>query len=320
MKPLLPRLLLLLAALSYSIAGAGAERIAIFDYDQRTAENPGIAPYLEQQLRASIADLTLDRFTANSDRQQGIELLDRLDSENWDLIVTITTDALHLALHRLRNTPFVFTNVNNPKAFGIDTGRDQQRRFTGASYYVPARQQLEFFLSIQPDIDRLGFLFDPDNRSMQVEAQEVRQACLELGIELRYRRVSADTSLAAMAAELATDGVDAIVATSSDKIYLRIGQIEQGIKQQQAMANTAASAGGKIPIYSFNVRGVEQGALAALASDHRQMVDQLVIPRVQALLSGNKSAAELTIGYLAMPQRYFNDRAMATFGFERPQP
>ncbi len=299
---------LLLSLLLVPVLAFGEGRVAIFDYDQRTAAAPGVAPYLAQQLRSWDPTLTLVSLSAEGDRQRGIELLDRLDAESWDLIITITTDALQLALHRLHQTPFVFTNTNNPSAFGIEDRGEQQRRFTGASYYVPARQQLELFLQIQPDIRRLGFLFDPDNRSMLVEAQEVRQACKELGIEFRYRRLSPESSLLQMAAELAAEGVDAIVATSSDRIYLRVAEIERGLGERQ------------IPIYSFSAQGVAQGALAALASNHHDMIDQLVIPRVQALLTGDRSPAELAIGYLATPQRYFNDQALARFGFKRPKP
>lgn len=301
-------LLLLLGLLLLPIPGFSENRVAIFDYDQRTPDNPGIAPYLEQQLRSADATLTLIALSAQGDRQRGIKLLEQLDEENWDLIITITTDALHLAMRRLRKTPFVFTNANNPRAFGIEDSNNKERLFTGASYYVPARKQLEFFLAIQPDIRRLGFLFDPENRSMQAEAQEVRQACKDLGIKFFYRRVNARSQLAPMSAQLAAEGVDAIVATSSDAIYLRVAEIERGLGTDQ------------IPIYSFNVSGVEHGALAALASDHRVMVDQLVVPRVQALLGGDKSPADLPIGYLESPQRYFNDRSLNKFGLKRPAP
>ncbi len=300
------RLMLLLSLLLVPLLTVAERRVAIFDYDQRTSEAPGIAPYLEQQLRARDPTLTLIVYSAEGDRRRAIELLDRLDSEGWDLIITITTDALQLALHRLRKTPFVFTNVNNPGTLGIEDRGSEDRRFTGASYYVPVRQQLEFFLQIQPDIRRLGFLFDPDNRSMQVEAREVRQACRELGIEFLYRRTGSGQSLALMAGELAAEGVDALVATSSDRIYLRIAEIEKGLRPHL------------IPIYSFNARGVEQGALAALASDHRAMVDQLVIPRVLALLSGHKSPAQLPVGYQENPQRYINTGVLERFGFKRP--
>ncbi|HEY5717978.1 MAG TPA: ABC transporter substrate binding protein [Motiliproteus sp.] len=281
-------------------------RVALFDFDQRTATAPGITPYLEQALRKADPSLTVLSVSAQGNRQRGIELLDQLEQEHWDLVITITSDALQLALHRLSKTPFVFTNVHNPKAFGLDDSADRNRNFTGASYYVPVRQQLELFLALQPSIQRLGFLFDPDNRSMLAEAQEVRTACDELGIEFLYRRVASGQSLGRMAAELVIAGADALVLTSSDKIYLGVAEIEQGLEQQA------------VPIYSFNARGVELGAVAALASDYQAMVDLLVIPRAMALLRGEKTPAELPIGYLEAPRRLINAEALTRFGLKPP--
>lgn len=299
---------LLLSFLIFPGLSFGEGRVAIFDYDYRDFDEPGFAPYLEKKLSKWDPTLTIVTLSAEGDQQQGIMLLDQLDNEKWDLIITITTDALHLALHRLHKTPFVFTNAGNPSALGITDMGDINRTFTGASYYVSARKQLEFFLQIQPEIQRLGFLFDPNNRSMLVEAQDVRQACKELGIEFIYRRVATEASLALMASELVAEGVDAIVATNSDRIYLRISEIEKGLGAHQ------------VPIYSFSFLGVEKGALAALASDHWEIIDKLVIPRVQLILRGHKLPSELAIGYLPSPQRYFNDEALKRFGFQRPEP
>ena len=304
----MPSLALFLSLLLFPLLVAADGRVAIFDYDNRTVESPGVAPYIEQQLDAWDPTLTIMQLSAKGDRRRAVDILNRLDSEQWDLVITITTDAFQLALRHLNSTRFVFTNANNPKAFGIEDRGDKGRHFTGASYYVPAKQQLEFYLAVQPGIRRLGFLFDPANRSMQVEAREIRQACHELGIKFLYRRVGVEDDLADMAAELSREGVDAIVATSSDRIYLRIPVIERGLGNSS------------LPIYSFNVRGVEMGALAALASDYREMVDQLVLPRVKAILGRHKTPAQLEIGYLAVPQRYFNEKALERFGFEKPDP
>jgi putative ABC transport system substrate-binding protein len=301
------RLLLLALLLYLPIATMAAGRIAIFDYDLRSPNAPGVAPYLEAQLKTWKPSLEIFRISAEGDRRRATEQLSQLDQQGWDLIVTITTDAFLIARHQLKNTPFVFTNINNPRAFGLNPRAEPGRRFTGASYYVPVKQQLELFLQIQSELSTLGFLFDPANRSMQAEAQEVRRACQELNIKFQYRTLSEGRPLGQLAQELTAEGVDALVATSSDRIYLQIGQIEQAISDHP------------LPIYSFNAKGVTLGALAAMASDHRAMIDQLVMPRIKALQQG-QPIDRLAIGFLAKPQRYLNTEAIQRFGLQLPPP
>lgn len=300
------RSLLLALLLHLPILVMADGRIAIFDYDLRSPSDPGVAPYLEGQLKAWKPSLEIIRTSAAGDHQRAIKQLERLDQQDWDLIVTITTDAFLLARRQLKNTPFVFTNINNPRAFGIATGAKPGRNFTGASYHVPVRKQLELFLQIQPNLETLGFLFDPDNRSMQAEAQEVRQACLELNIKFQYRTLTEGQPLGQIARELVSSGADALVATSSDRIYLRVDEIQQAISEQP------------VPIYSFNALGVQQGALAAMASDHWAMIDQLVLPRIKALQQGQPIDG-LPIGFLSQPRRYLNEEAIAQFGLQLPR-
>ena len=281
-----------------------AGRIAIFDYDARTPENPGVAPYLQHQLKLWNPNIEVKYHSALNDGDNAIRMLQDLDGQQWDLIVTITTDAMLLALHYLRDTPFVFTNVNNPKVFSIQNRGGDDRNFTGATYYVPVKKQLQLFLRIQPDIKCLGFIFDTTNRSMQAEAREIRQACLDLGIDFRYRRIKQKEDLEEATKYLVDVGSDAIVATSSGKVYMNIEEITQVSKS--------------IPVYSFNARGVTRGAVAALSTDYWDMIDELVIPRIKAIMDEKTPIHELEIGYPSKHRVKINQKALEYHGLNAP--
>ena len=283
-----------------------ANRIAIFDYDLRTADDPGVGPYLQHKLKTWKPDIELKYISANGDSERAVTLLKELDSQRWDLIVTITTDAMLLARHQLIKTPFIFTNVNNPKVFGIEDRGGEGRNFSGASYYVPIKKQLQFFKRIQPGIERVGFLFDPSNRSMQAEAREARQACLDLAISFRYRRVNTDAELKEAADYLIKAGSDALIATSSGKIYMNM----------PVLLEVADNYG--IPIYSFNARGVDGGAVAALSSNYWEMIDELVMPRIKAVIDGGQKVHELEIGYPKNHQMKVNEQSLERHGLIPP--
>jgi ABC-type uncharacterized transport system substrate-binding protein len=102
------------------------------------------------------------------------------------------------------------------------------------------------------------------------------------------------------------DGVDAIIATSSDKVYNNIGQI----------LNTCNDAG--VPIYSFNKSGVRLGAVAALASDYFEMVDRLLIPMAIKVLHGNVNPGDLPPAFLRKNLVYLNARQIKRLHLQVP--
>ena len=278
---------MLIRLLAWPMPCAGADwNVAIFDYDDRLHEADTVAKYLERQLTAAEPAIRVKQFSGKGDEQVAIATLKELDRAGYDLIITITSDALILAQHFLRQTPTLYTNVNDPLSLGVATLDAPGGNISGASYYVPVREQLALFTEIQPNIKTIGFIFDETNRSRQAEVRESRNTCLDMGLRTEIRLITRAEELPINVAELLNAEVDAIVVTSSETIYDNIARFKPLCDQ----------AG--IPIYAYHRNAVERGAIAALSSDYYVIAEQLVVPMALRALREHISPGTFPAAFL----------------------
>lgn len=285
----------------------GQQRVAVFDFDDRL-DSPGtVAKYIEQKLKEQVEpNLIVDQFSGEEDDKVTRDTLKSLDASGYDLVVTVTSDALVPAQHYLTKTPALFTNVNNPLFLGLNTLEAAGGNMSGASYYVPIEKQLKLFMTLQPAIKTLGFIFDNEAQSKRIEVAEVRKSCKNLGIEHELEFVSEKSELLSAAADLIHKKVDAIVVSSSGKIYKNV-DLFVGISTQEG-----------IPVYSFHKSGVEKGAVAALASDYYVMVDKLIIPMAQRVLKEGVSPGMMPVAFLEEPFIFLNLTQASRLGITVP--
>ena len=277
-------ILLLLACHNTTHAG---KRLAIFDYDNRLHVDDTVAKYLERQLTQQFAELSIDQYSGFGSVAQSSEKLTAIDNMGYDLIVTITSDALIIARHKVTKTPLLFTNVSNPLFLGLKDLTKPGNNLSGASYYVSIDKQIEFFKKIQPTMKVVGVIFDSRNKSRRVEVRETRQAFSSNRIKFVGEVIQSKLDLEQAAQRLVTKGVDAIIVTSSGEIYNNLGRVK------------TVTDSVNIPIYSYHRKAVENGAIASLSSDYFQMVDLLVLPMVREVIKREKSPSAMPFRFLS---------------------
>ena len=289
----LPWAVLLVSVLAIHLP-ANASQVAIFDFDDRLDQQGTIARYIEKKLILSGSLIKVVQYSGKSNRELSVKVLQKLDSQNYDLIITVTSDALIIAHHTLFKTPVLYTNVNNPLSLGFRTLGPPGGNISGASYYVSIEKQLALYKKLQPGLNKVGFIFDRNNMSRKVELSEARQACQKLGLAYEIEIVSVRADLNEKVRRLIDHGAQAIVATSSDLIYNNI----------PLFAEVCEKAG--VPVYSFSRNGVQQGAVAALAADRYRMVDELLIPMALKVLREKVSPGTMPAAFLEKNLIYLN--------------
>ncbi len=269
-----------------SHTNAFAYKVAVFDFDDRLNKEQTTAKYLENNLKQADKDILVYQFSGKGDVTHSVKIMKELDDGAYDLIIIITSDALIIAHHVIKKTPTIYTNVNNPLSLGYRTLGAPGGNISGASYYVSIEKQLTLYKRIFPNIETIGFIFDRNNKSKKVELPEVREACKKLGIEYAISVVSHHDELNATAKQLINEGMDALSIGSSGMLYNNISRFIAICDKE------------KIPVFSFNKKGVKQGAVAALASDYNLMVDKLVIPMALRILQNGISPGEMPAAFL----------------------
>ncbi|THB75251.1 MAG: hypothetical protein D3926_20535 [Desulfobacteraceae bacterium] len=300
-------LVFILTCIFLSRASAHAPRVAVFDFDDRLAQEATTAKYIETQLSKKMPGVVVDQYSGKKSVPLSIDLLQTIDNNNYDLLIIITSDALIIANHIIKNTPTLFTNVNNPMYLGLKTLGPPGGMISGASYYIPVEKQLALYMKIIPGLNRIGFIFDRNNKSKKVELPEVRNVCERIGVDYMIEMISSDRDLYGAATKLINGNVQALVIGSSDLLYDNITLFLDACNQQS------------VPVFSFNRKGVMQGALAALSSDYNRMADELIIPMAVLVLEHHKSPGDMPVGFLKENRIYININQARMLGLDIPQ-
>ncbi len=272
-------------------------RVAVFDYDIRSTGEITIAKHIEKQLRnnTGLRFHEINHFNGEENQNKTMDVLTGLDSEKYDLIITISSDAMIPAHHTISRTPLLFTNINNPRFFGIQNPNRPGRNMSGVTYYVPAAKQIALFQKIMGEkLCKLGMIFDKHAKSRRAELWEFRSVARKMEITNKIVLVDAPENLPDATKKLLSCHVDAIVVTSSDKIYDHF----------ESMIDMCTNQ--KIPIFSVNKKGVEKGAIAAFASDYKAMVDECLIPMAIEVLDKGVNPGVMPVRSLKNPSIYLN--------------
>ncbi len=283
-------------------------KVAIFDYDIREKNKQSVAKYIEEKLLKSGLEFSnIDQFTGLERDDVSISVLKKLENDNYDLIISITSDAMGPAEYRLKTTPWLFTNVNNPKFFGIGNYKYPGGNRSGVTYYVDSLKQLSFFNEIlNGKLKKIGLIFDHHAKSRPAELHDFRRAAIKLKMKHIIKVIQKKEELPLIVNEMIAKKVDAILLTSSGKLYNNIDLI----------LNQSTQA--KIPIFSVNRKGVPNGALSALSSDYYKMVDENLISMVIDVLKYGKDPGTLPIQHLKNPLIYINQTQSNKLGIIIP--
>ncbi|MCP4689793.1 MAG: hypothetical protein GY859_17200 [Desulfobacterales bacterium] len=284
-----------------------AQRVAIFDYDDRMNNPASLSFHIESRLKEMFPASEVAQYTGRNDEAYSVRVLCGIEKEGFDLVIVLTSDALILAQHTLLKTPTLYTNVNNPLLLGFRTLGPSGGNISGASYYIPARKHLAVYRAIQPGLKRPGFIFDKNNKSRKVELPEAREACAGLGLRFDMELVENKGELRGAAAELISRGADALIAASSGTIY-------ENIRLFRDLADQA-----EIPIYSFYKTGAFNGAAAALSSDYFRMADELLLPMARRALIDKISPGAMPVAFLKRNKLFINRSRAEKLGLEIPR-
>jgi putative ABC transport system substrate-binding protein len=287
-------LIILYIIVSLTSAQAQVYSVAVFDYDDRLDQEESTAKYIERQLTEKVPSIVLEHFSGKEDLPTSIKVLQELDTKGYDLIITITSDALVIAQHVINRTPTLFTNANNPLLLGFNSLGPPKGLISGASYYISVEKQIDLYMTIVPHLKKMGFVFDLNNKSKKVELPEVREVCENRGIQYQIEVVTKEEELEQAVQLLMANGAQAVTIGTSDMLYNNISRFIDQCTES------------KIPVFSFNKKGVDSGAIAALSSDYDQMVDNLVIPMALEVLINNKSPGDMPIAFLKENRVFIN--------------
>lgn len=208
---------------------------------------------LEFTLREALADLELREYylTGSGDMQKPL-----IEAAHPDVIVTIGSNSTAFADRAFPNTPVVFAKVLNPIESGfIQSWEQPGRHVTGAALDIPTDLQLKKFMSMIPNLRKVGVVCTERTRRL---VEEARRAAAGMGLEIVSFELSSAKELP-VAIDSLCRSVGGIWTVADEELstpqFIRFALLE-------TLRN-------RIPVMGFNQSFVQSGALFCLEADYK---------------------------------------------------
>ncbi len=181
--------------------------------------------------------------------------------EDVDLIHSIATDTSLAALNSTEDTdiPVVFGSVTDPtneKSKLVDSWDKPGGNVSGVSDWLDIPLQIEAALSIVPDIEKIGVVYNSGENNSITQVNQLKEAASNLGLT-DVVEATADTSAAVItAAESLVGRVDAIWVGTDNTV----------VSGFEALVKVCED--NDIPLFAADNDSVVRGAIAARGLDY----------------------------------------------------
>ncbi|MCR4555898.1 MAG: ABC transporter substrate-binding protein [Alphaproteobacteria bacterium] len=222
------------------------------------------------------------------------QIIAKFVGSNADVIVTIGTVPSQAAYKFTKNkqTKVVFSSVTNPADIASDFSNSNM---TGVSNFVDLKPQLELFRQIQPNLNKLGMIYNTGEANSSSIIERIKPICENMGIQLIVQGISKISELP-QALEKTQKGVDAVFISNDN----------MALSGMETIVETCAQ--NNIPVYVSDTDQVEKGCVAALGPNQYNIGVQTG-KLVQQIAEG-KDINNIKIQYPDTTELYVNTKSV----------
>lgn len=224
-----------------------------------------------EQLGYTEGEIELEYYDAGNDTSTLDSILSTASGDGSDVIVAIATPTAQSAARYAEEIPIVFAAVSDPIGAGLTSSLEEpDKNITGTMDDIQVDQILEAALEIDPDMQRLGVIYNASEANSVTNIEKAKTFCEENGIELQEATVTSTNDVQQAVTTLA-GSCDAIFSPNDNTVA----------SAMSAAAQAAVEAG--IPYYVGADSMVSDGGFLTVGIDYEElgretarMVDQVL--------------------------------------------
>jgi putative ABC transport system substrate-binding protein len=130
-------------------------------------------------------DLSIEKRTADLDIEKQRSIAQEIKNTQPDLVFSLTTPGTKEILNKIDDVPIVFSIVTYPVEAGIVSSLNNTGgNITGTRNWVEAKSQIDTFLSINAQAQKIGFVHRKDEPNSEIQYEEFRKYANQLNLEI----------------------------------------------------------------------------------------------------------------------------------------
>lgn len=273
---------LVLVACSNSGIADGEEPINIgillsAEHGALTSAQEGFIEELETSGFVDGENVNINILNAQGNSGNLHDMAQQLASEN-DLILGISTSAAQSLASVAEEIPILFTATTDPESAGlVESVEAPGGNITGTSDMVPFEEQIALLLSIAPEAERIGIIYNSSEPNSQIQADLASQTIENSGLEPIIMTVTNTNDVQQVATSLMSE-VDAVYIPTDNTLSSAATTVgELAIDHQ-------------IPIVAGSIDHTAEGGLATYGINYNSLGRQTGQMAVDILENGTLPA------------------------------
>lgn len=203
-------------------------------------------------------------------------MLQNLDNEDVELIISMTTPVLTAAINAVKKKPVVFTYVYDPIAAGAGkSAKDHVPNITGTGSFPPVSETLDAIQELVPGVRAVGTLYNSSEANSRKVISVGRELFEKRGIGLEEVTITNTSEVFQAAQALTTRKIQALWVTGDNTAL----QAFEGIVK--------AAADARLPLVINDPEFTERGALIAVGIGWQRTCQGAAKRVAQVLLGEN---------------------------------
>jgi len=265
----------------------------------------GVLAGLRSQLTEG-RDFEVKIGNAQGDMATVTSVIDAAMSDGADMLITMSTPTLQVALQRARTIPVIFTYVASAIAAGAGRSyEDHVPNVTGIEMLGAYDEALSLMRQFLPSVRRVGTLFVPAEVNMVANKDRLVQAAQKAGIEIVPVAVSTSSEVSDSALAMVSRDIDAVCQISGNLTAASFGGIAQAARKA------------KLPVFAFQKSQAIGGAAVTLARDYHDAGHAAALMAIRVMRG--ESPAKIPIESFTKTKLLINPAAARAVGLHIPQ-
>jgi putative ABC transport system substrate-binding protein len=256
-----------------------------------------------QDYFANNRNVRLGINTCQGNQALAAQIISRFVNHGKGLVVTIGTMPTQVAFKyaKEKRIKLIFSSVTNPDTIALSL---KDTNTTGVSNFVALKPQLEIFKKIQPNLKKLGIIFNTGEANSVDIVEKLRIIAQELGIELVEQGIQKASDIP-QAINTLSKRVDAVFISNDNTSLCAIPFIVR-------VCNKA-----KIPVYVSDTDQVEKGCLASLGPNQYDIGKQT--GAIVAKILQGQDVNNISVEYPTSTELFINLNAAKLLGITVPE-
>jgi len=181
----------------------------------------------------------IDYKNAQGDIANTVSIAQKFASDKVDLIFAIATPAAQSAKQATTEIPVLFSAVTDPVKAGIvEDWEKVGGNITGTSDMAPTASQLQMFKEIDPNIKKIGILYNTSEANSEIQIDEVKALAPAEGLEVETVGVNNVNELP-QAVDAIMKKVDALYIISDNMVAASVELVSKSAIENQMISVSA---------------------------------------------------------------------------------